>query len=237
MNTQVKIVGVSGSPRKGATQYCVQEALLAATEISGISTEFIDLKAKEIHPCVHCNRCIKEQLDYCPTFSDSMRDYYDIILLSDGFILGSPVYQMNVTAQIQSFINRLRPLGRYMTNGHWATKVGGAIAVGGMRNGGQETTLESLNNFFLCAGMIVVSGGIFAYNGAAVWSNDKKEQGAREDKVGMDSVRVIGRRVGSIAKILKIGLANLEEPIGRAVLAGFSNQNELKEKIEKFYHR
>lgn len=57
------------------------------------------------------------------------------------------------------------------------------------------------------------------------------------DKVGMDSVRVIGRRVGSIAKILKIGLANLEEPIGRAVLAGFSNQNELKEKIKKFYHR
>ena len=53
MNTQIKIVGVSGSPRKGATQYCVQEALLAATEISGISTEFIDLKAKEIHHCIH----------------------------------------------------------------------------------------------------------------------------------------------------------------------------------------
>ena len=237
MNTQVKIVGVSGSPRKGATQYCVREALLAATEISGISTEFIDLKAKEIHPCIHCNRCIKERLDYCPTFSDDMRDYYDIILHSDGFILGSPVYQMNVTAQIQSFINRLRPLGHYITKGHWATKVGGAIAVGGMRNGGQETTLESLNNFFLCTGMIVVSGGIFAYNGAAVWSNDKKEQGAKEDSEGMDSVRVIGRRVGLIAKILKIGLANLAEPMEGAILAGFSNQNELERKIEKFIHR
>lgn len=37
---QVKIVGVSGSPRKRATQYCVQEALLVASEISGISTKF-----------------------------------------------------------------------------------------------------------------------------------------------------------------------------------------------------
>ena len=43
MNTQVKILGISGSPRKGATQYCVQEALLAESEISGISTKFIDL--------------------------------------------------------------------------------------------------------------------------------------------------------------------------------------------------
>lgn len=235
MNTQVKIVGLSGSPRKGATQYCVREALLAATEISGIITEFIDLRGKEIHPCIHCNRCIKERVDYCPTFSDDMRNYYNIILRSDGFIFGSPVYQMNVSAQTQAFINRLRPLAKYL--GHWSTKVGGAIAVGGARNGGQETTLASLNNFFLCKGMIVVSGGVFAYNGAAVWSNDKKEQGAKEDKVGIDSVRIIGRRVGIIAKILKIGLANLEEVTEEAILAGFSNQNELEGKIKKFYNR
>ncbi len=72
-----------------------------------------------------------------------MRGYYEVIFHSDGFILGSPVYQMSVTAQMQAFINRLRPLGHNITKGHWATKVGGAIAVGGMRNGGQETTLES----------------------------------------------------------------------------------------------
>ncbi|HAJ33854.1 MAG TPA: flavodoxin family protein [Candidatus Atribacteria bacterium] len=237
MNTQVKIVGVSGSPRKGATQYCVQEALLAATEISGIGTEFIDLRGKEIHPCIHCNRCIQKQLDYCPVFADNMRDYYNIILHSDGLILGSPVYQMSPTAQIQAFINRLRPLGHYITKGYWATKVGGAIAVGGTRNGGQETTLESLNNFFFCTGMIVVSGGIFAYNGAAVWSNDKKEQGAKEDNEGMDSVRILGRRVALIAKILKVGLASLTEPIEGAILAGFPNQKELDRKIEKFIHR
>ncbi len=74
-------------------------------------------------------------------------------------------------------------------------------------------------------GWIVVSGGIFAYDGAAVWSNDKKEQGAREDKIGMDSVRVLGRRVGVIAKILKIGLVNLEEEIEGATLVGFPNRD------------
>jgi hypothetical protein len=85
--------------------------------------------------------------------------------------------------------------------------------------------------------MNVVSGGIFAYNGAAVWSNDKKEQGAKEDNEGMDSVRILGRRVALIAKILKVGLENLTEPIEGAILAGFPNQKELDRKIEKFIHR
>jgi hypothetical protein len=53
----------------------------------------------------------------------------------------------------------------------------------------------------------------------------------------MDSVRIVGRRVALIAKILKVGLANLTEPIEGAILAGFPNQKELDRKIEKFIHR
>jgi len=53
----------------------------------------------------------------------------------------------------------------------------------------------------------------------------------------MDSVRILGRRVALIAKILKVGLANLTEPIEGAILTGFSNQKELDHKIEKFIHR
>lgn len=234
---RVKILGVSGSPRKGATQYCVQEALQAATAIPGVSTEFIDLKGKEIHYCIHCNRCIQEGTDFCPVYLDDMHDYYQTILEADGFILGSPVYQMSPSALMQAFLNRFRPLGRYLGKGQWATKVGGAIAVGGMRHGGQETTLESLNNFFFCNGMTVVSGGIFAYNGGAVWSNDKKEQGAKEDEIGLNTVRVIGRRVAVIAKLLKAGLEKLEHDVDAAILVGLSGQAELQERLEKFRRR
>ncbi|MCK5199470.1 MAG: NAD(P)H-dependent oxidoreductase [Spirochaetales bacterium] len=44
---KINIVGISGSPRKGSTQYCVQEALRAASEIDGVETKFIDLRAKK----------------------------------------------------------------------------------------------------------------------------------------------------------------------------------------------
>lgn len=234
---EVKILGVSGSPRKGATRYVVQEALRAAGEIPGVETEFIDLRGKEIHYCIHCNRCIKEQTDYCPPFKDDMYPLYEKLLQADGFIFGSPVYQMSPTALIQAFMNRFRPLGRYISKGHWATRVGGAIAIGGTRHGGQETTLESINNFFFCNGMTVVSGGIFAYNGGSVWSNDKKEEGAKEDEVGLSTARVVGRRVAVTAKILKTGLINLSNSIETAQLAGLRDQQELEDKVNKFRHR
>jgi len=233
---QVNIVGVSGSPRKGATQYCVQEALRSASEILGISTHFIDLRGNKINHCIHCNRCLNEKLDICPVFEDDMSGYYDYILKADGIVLGSPVYHMSPSSLMQAFLNRLRPLGRYIGSGGWAVKVGGAIAVGGMRNGGQETTLECLNNFFFCSGMVVVSGGIFAYNGGSIWSNDKKEIGAKEDTIGMDTVRVIGRRTAIIAKLLKLGLTQAAG-IEPSVLAGLSGPSELEQKLDKFRHR
>ena len=215
----------------------VQEALLAASEIPEVETESIDLRGKNIHYCIHCNRCIKERTDYCPPFKDDMYPLYEKLFLADGFIFGSPVYQMSPTALLQAFMNRFRPLGRYISKGHWASRVGGAIAVGGTRHGGQETTLESINNFFLCNGMVVVSGGIFAYNGGSVWSNDKKQEGAKEDEIGLNTARVIGRRVAVTAKLLKAGLANLASCIETAHLAGFKDQVELEARVIKFRHR
>ena len=64
----------------------VQEALLAASEIPEVETEFIDLRGKNIHYCIHCNRCIKERTDYCPPFKDDMYPLYEKLFLADGFI-------------------------------------------------------------------------------------------------------------------------------------------------------
>lgn len=204
-NLPVKIIGISGSPRKGSTQYCVQEALKTAGEIAKVSTEFIDLRGKTINFCIHCNRCVKNGFQYCPAFDDDMNDFYPIMMEGDGFIVGSPVYQMTVSGQLQAFFNRLRPIAPLIQKGHWASRVGGAIAVGGTRHGGQETTLETILNFFFCTGMVAVSGGIYAYNGGAIWSQDKKEEGAKEDLVGMETVRVVARRVVFTAKMMKYG--------------------------------
>ncbi|HHY38672.1 MAG TPA: flavodoxin family protein [Clostridia bacterium] len=201
----VTILGISGSPRKSATEYCVKEALKAAEEIKGVSTEFIALRGKRINGCIHCDRCLREEKLYCPAHDDDMKELYDYFVKADGYIIGSPVYQMVMSSQLQAFLNRLRPLWPYIKDGYLFSKVGGAIAVGGTRHGGEETTLLAINNFYNCFGIIPVSGGPWAYNGAAVWSQDRREEGAREDLVGMETVRVIGRRVAQVATWIKYG--------------------------------
>ncbi|MHB9059369.1 MAG: flavodoxin family protein [Bacillota bacterium] len=202
----VKILGVSGSPRKSNTEYIVQEALRAAAEIPGVATEFIALRGKRINHCLHCDRCIRKEVLWCPAHEDDdMKEIYPKIAEADGFILGSPVYQMNMSAQMLTFLNRLRPLWPLIKAGHLKTRVGGAVAVGGTRHGGQEKALQAINNFYMCFGIIPVSGGPWAYNGGAVWSQDKKAQGAAEDEVGLATVHALGRRVGEVTSLIAAG--------------------------------
>lgn len=58
-----KILGICGSPRKGATEYAVLEALKEAETIPGIETEYWSVRGK-ISPCVHCDACIRKETMY-----------------------------------------------------------------------------------------------------------------------------------------------------------------------------
>jgi len=220
---KTRILGINGSPRKSATWYSVQEALRSAQRVDGIETDFIDLCGTDIHYCIHCDRCHKEKKGRCPVFDDSMTDFYDRFQQADGYLIGSPVYNMAPSGLLQVFLNRLRPLGVFAPTGERQRKIGGAIAVGGMRNGGMETTLQAINNFYLSCGILVISGGLFAYNGAAVWSNDLKIEGAKADTQGMQSVYIMGKRVALFAKAINVGLACEPNEITPSEIMGFES--------------
>jgi multimeric flavodoxin WrbA len=200
----IKILGISGSPRKAATHYITQEALKAAERVGDVETKFISLHGQKTNFCIHCDRCMKEGVLYCPVYKgDIMDEIYPAFIEADAYIFASPVYQMTTSAQLQACFNRLRPLWPLIKDGMLKNKVGGSIAVGGKRHGGQETTLATINNFYLCFSIISVSAGYQAYNGASVWSQDKKAVGAAEDVVGMETVRALAERVVETAKMLK----------------------------------
>jgi len=202
----VKILGISGSPRKSGTEFALKEALKAAEEVPGVTTTFVTLRGKKINFCVHCERCIREEKLYCPTHeNDDMKELYPLFAKADAYILASPVYQMNMSGQLLTFVNRLRPLWPLVRDGLLKTRVGGAIVVGGTRNGGCEPALMAINNFYNCFGIIAVTGGHNAYCGGFAWSQDRKEEGVREDEVGLETVRVMGRRVAEVALLVAAG--------------------------------
>jgi multimeric flavodoxin WrbA len=217
-NTPVKILGISGSPRKGTTDYLTQLALEEAAKIPGVEVEFIPLHKyrDNLRQCIQCEACLKLEEGHplshlCSIYDDAMEELIPKFINADGYIIASPVYEMTYTPLLGNFMGRLRPLFRCY-NGLHKNKVGGSISVGGTRHGGQENTCQGINNFFLLNGMFCVSGDNGGYTGACVWSKDKLPK-ELDDDLGIAKVKDLGRRVGKLTRIVKYGRLVTGDPI------------------------
>lgn len=189
-----RIIGIVGSPRlNGNTTFLVKEALSAAEE-KGIETELIKLAEHEINPCRACDTCLTSE---CP-IEDDVPMILEKLEAADGIIIGSPVYFGNVTGQTKSFMDRTRPL---RIDFKLKNKIGGAIAVGGSRNGGQETTCNAIHNFLLIHEMIVVGDAspTAHYGGTGVGRGEKD---CEKDEFGIETSKNLGKKVAElVAKI------------------------------------
>ncbi len=203
---KVKIVGICGSSRKGATQYALEQALTEA-EKYGAEVEMITLRGKKINFCIQCDKCVREKQDHCVIYDDDMQDYYEKVYQADGIIIASPVYNMAANALTLAFINRFRSsfLIAQEKPEFFSTKLAAAITTGGTRNGGEETANGSIVNACSSLGFTCVSGGIGTYTGGCVWSQDRKAEGAKEDTIGINNCRKIGRKITVMASIIKEG--------------------------------
>lgn len=103
----MKVLGIVGSPRKGAnTDILITKALEGAWSF-GATTKKVYLCELGIRPCQGCGRCIDG--GGCIQM-DPMQGLYKEMDEADGLILGSPVYMNNVSAQMKLFIDRCNAL-------------------------------------------------------------------------------------------------------------------------------
>ena len=187
------IIGLVGSPRHGNTKALV-EAALSEAEAAGLTTELVHLGRMSIAPCKACDRCQKE--DRCME-EDDFQKVAAKLDGAQGVVMGSPVYFGGVSAQLKAFMDRTRYLRRKEL---LKDVVGGAIAVGAARNGGQETTIQQIHNFFFIQGMIVVSDEVTSHYGGTGCAKKKGE--VEGDKEGLETSRNLGRHVASVVKKL-----------------------------------
>jgi len=207
----VKIVGVSGSPRKGGnTDRSLQEALRACTETC--STELISLANLKIAECNGCDHCKKEGTRKlpCPPHDDDMTKLYGELASADGFIFASPVYYGSVTGIMKIFMDRFIPFyddleSRSELKGALQFKPAGAIAVGGGRNDGIEAVLYTFYRFFLYNDMVIVGTAGYPSSasnlGGTIFSDSKPDALAR-DASGRNTLRALGNKVSLIAEKL-----------------------------------
>ena len=193
----MKIVGISCSPRKGKTTTQALEIALEAARgaVSGMETELFELGGKTIGGCIACGKCSKK-----PECSqkDDFTELIQILSADDivGIIVATPVYFQNMSSQCKAFFDRAVLFRR---NGFmFRDKVGGAIAVGAMRNGGQELTLQAIHAAMLCHDMLVVSDGKpTAHLGGGLVSG--KDNSITDDTFGIGTAKGVGVRVAEVA--------------------------------------
>lgn len=145
----MKILAISGSPRKGKNTDTLLNIALDTLNDKGIETEFISLSGKKILSCNVCMGC--EKVHGC-ILDDDFDPIYRAMVESDGFIIGSPVYFGSATAEINALLDRAGYVAR--KNGNpFNRKVGGPIVVA--RRAGQNFTFAQLLLWFMINGMIV----------------------------------------------------------------------------------
>lgn len=122
--SKLKILGVAGSPRKNGNTDILLDSFLKGAESAGAETKKVHLKEYSIESCIGCEACRKTGT--CTRFHDGMELLYPEIEESKGLILGSPVYNYNVTAEMKAFIDRLYPFYEFSEQrpGPYSSKLG-----------------------------------------------------------------------------------------------------------------
>jgi multimeric flavodoxin WrbA len=190
------IVGVSGSPRKAATEYVLEQALDMLKE-KGFETKLWSVRGKWMEYCSHCDFCLTNKV--C-TYQDDLEELYEHFASAQGIILATPVYNGGVSAQLKTVMDRTRSLVAADKN-FFRGKVGMGITVGGDRTGGQELAQLQIHTFYLINGMIPVGGGPFGANlGANFWSKDTLED-AKLDEEGARGLKKTVKRFAEYVEL------------------------------------
>ncbi|MBO8158661.1 flavodoxin family protein [Thermosyntropha sp.] len=196
--SELLIVAINGSPnREGNTALLLHKAA-EECEKMGAKVEFIHcqqvLKDMTNPFCVACSspcsgRCFKDKV---------LEKTLKLISKADGIIMGSPVYFGTVSAQLKAFWDKTRGL---RNDKKLLNVVGGAIAVGASRFGGQETTIRAMQDMMMVQGMIIVGDGYYeddcGHLGAAA------QRPSSEDENALLRASIVGKRIVEVAKATK----------------------------------
>jgi multimeric flavodoxin WrbA len=105
------VIGISGSPRKGNTEWMVGRVLEGARE-AGAQTELVLPRKLNIELCRGCLRCEVGENNgrgAC-IIKDDMAPILGRMLAADAFVFGTPVYFYLLSALLKNFMDRTVPV-------------------------------------------------------------------------------------------------------------------------------
>ena len=179
----ITILGINGSPNKNGLCVNLLKKTLKSVEKNGAKTKIIHLVNTE-KKFYHSNYSKKPQKDFINLSKE--------ILKSDGFILATPVYWMNMSSLMKNFIEKLTvfELNGFKLEG----KVAGFISVG-EEEGGWQAILNM-------AGPLSHMGVIFPPYSMVFYN---KRFAKRSDNSWMiKDLNLLGKNIMELCKMIKL---------------------------------
>ncbi|MFA6449462.1 MAG: flavodoxin family protein [bacterium] len=147
---KLTVLGIAGSPRRKGNSETLLDWTLESAAARGAAVEKIRACDLKFSPCRECGSCNKTGV--CVQ-DDEMQLIYPKFLAADRVIIATPMFFMNMPAQMKAFVDRFQCL--------WAKKYllkqplrddnrvrrGYAVAVGGTKG---QSLFNGLNQLFKC---------------------------------------------------------------------------------------
>ena len=103
----MRIVAVGGSPRKGNSEWMLNQLALYLRE-KGAQVDVLLLRKMDIKQCVGCLKC-EDRKGLC-RLDDGMNNLYPTLLQADTIVMASPVYFEMISGRLKTFIDRTCPV-------------------------------------------------------------------------------------------------------------------------------
>ena len=190
----MKVVAFNGSARKDGNTALLLRRVLQVLKTEGFETRMIQLSGKHLRGCNACRTCYKAKNKRCVIEDDPVNAYIEMMLDSDGIILGSPVYFSMMTPEMKALIDRAGYVARANSD-MFKRKVGAAVVA--VRRAGGIPTFDAINHFFLISQMIVP--------GSSYWNIGigSKKGDVEKDEEGMKTMDDLGMNMAWLMRKLK----------------------------------
>lgn len=101
--SKMKIVVLTGSPRKNGNSACLAEQFIKGAEERGHEVFRFDCAFRRVSPCRACNRC---GMDGPCVLDDDFSELRPRLIEADMVVFATPMYYFGVSAQLKSVIDR-----------------------------------------------------------------------------------------------------------------------------------
>lgn len=190
----MKVVGISGSPRKDGNTAIAIKTVFEELEKQGIETELIQMAGQSVRGCTGCMTCAKTKNRQCIMKNDIINDCIAKMIEADGIILGSPTYFTDVTAEMKALIDRAGFVCR-MNDYPLKHKAGAAVMA--VRRGGAIHGFDTINHFLHYNQMFLV--------GSTYWNMvyGREIGEVEKDAEGIGNMRNLGENMAWLLRKIK----------------------------------